>query len=333
VCFFFPDNEARGYDEDGKVLDIGYNAGVTAVNLDDWKKFFELLAQGGPRAEFFKSRVSEDDWKTITGAAAGYGPLADAERAARDAHKPPSDAYFAMITKIRGLEKEPNKTNELAAAQKELTTLASTARALESRVNEASDAVKSHLAATRRIVEALIAKWIDDPNFTFTDRRDLERVYKAADRAAREAFDQGRDLLISNGLTKSGKGFDFSFTPVRAKPGPLEERLTPFEHSLVERLNAAAISLLLLRGCATSSFTENYVDGAIGAKKDWRDVYHYDASRNISGWTRYTPGGEPAEFNAAGELVEKGKASPVRYEPKPDLNNRYRMRLVWSAQK
>jgi hypothetical protein len=332
VCYFFPDNEARGYDADRRLLDIGYAAGETRVTIDNWKKFFELIGEESPRAEFLRSRMSAEEWKTMLTAGAGYSPVAEAEHAAREAQRPVREAYYALIAKMNEMEqKSPQKTNEIAEGRRALNNLGAEDRAAENRVNDAVSAVKTYLAPTSRIVETAISNWVTNPNFTFTDRRDLERLFKAADRSVRDAIEQGKELLTSNGLMKESKGLDFSFTPLRAKAGPLEERLTPYERCLVERLNAAVVGLLVLRGCATSSFTENYVDGLINARKTWRDVYHYDATGKISGWTRYTPGGAPAEFNALGEVPEKGKTKRARYESKPDPSNKFRARLDWSV--
>jgi hypothetical protein len=63
----------------------------------------------------------------------------------------------------------------------------------------------------------------------------------------------------------------------------------------------------------------NYVDPLIDATKRWRDEYHYNASGELTGWTRWR--GESSEqFTAEGLLVTKvdaegrpTEARPVRY--------------------
>ncbi|MCY3023383.1 MAG: hypothetical protein NTW87_30760 [Planctomycetota bacterium] len=51
VTFFFLDHEARAYDEQGRVLEIGYKTGETYLSVNDWNAFFALLkadAASGP---------------------------------------------------------------------------------------------------------------------------------------------------------------------------------------------------------------------------------------------------------------------------------------------
>ena len=64
----------------------------------------------------------------------------------------------------------------------------------------------------------------------------------------------------------------------------------------------------------------NYVDGRLTAPKSWRDVYHYDADGNCTGWTRYD-GRKAADFTPEGHLVLERdaqgrcvRAQSMRYE-------------------
>ena len=47
----------------------------------------------------------------------------------------------------------------------------------------------------------------------------------------------------------------------------------------------------------------NYVDPQISHRKDWRDLYAYDADGRPTGWTRLREGGEPVAYTADGERI------------------------------
>lgn len=59
---------------------------------------------------------------------------------------------------------------------------------------------------------------------------------------------------------------------------------------------------LLVRDYNHEAKKNNYVDPVIGASRDWRDEFHYDASGQFTGWTR-TRSDRVEEFDAAGQKV------------------------------
>src|SRR5437879_5623122 len=71
---------------------------------------------------------------------------------------------------------------------------------------------------------------------------------------------------------------------------------------------------------AQVSYQPNFVDQRLTAPKLWRDLYHYDAKDQFTGWTRYYPDRAAEDFNHEGLLVvEKddlgrcNKARTIRY--------------------
>ena len=54
-----------------------------------------------------------------------------------------------------------------------------------------------------------------------------------------------------------------------------------------------------------ASAAENYVDPQISLRKDWRDLYSYDADGRVSGWTRLREGQDPVAYTASGERIAK----------------------------
>ena len=58
---------------------------------------------------------------------------------------------------------------------------------------------------------------------------------------------------------------------------------------------------------------DNYVDPLISRRKDWRDLYAYNANGDLVGWTRIRDGREPTAYTPKGERVVRldGKGNPV----------------------
>jgi hypothetical protein len=59
----------------------------------------------------------------------------------------------------------------------------------------------------------------------------------------------------------------------------------------------------------------NYVDPMVDTPKDWLDVYHYDGTGRLTGWTR-TLNGEKQDFTAEGKLIVARDASGTPTETK-----------------
>ena len=43
ITSFSLDNEARTYDEEERILEIGYGMGKTVIEITDWNAFFKLI--------------------------------------------------------------------------------------------------------------------------------------------------------------------------------------------------------------------------------------------------------------------------------------------------
>jgi hypothetical protein len=50
---------------------------------------------------------------------------------------------------------------------------------------------------------------------------------------------------------------------------------------------------------------ENYVDPQISLRKDWRDLYSYNANGSVSGWTRLRKDQDPVAYTADGDRIVK----------------------------
>ena len=119
-------------------------------------------------------------------------------------------------------------------------------------------------------------------------------------------------------------------TPLRKAADTDPAALTRFEKDLLQRFHGEWLGQFVYRNVAGFPFRAYYVDPNISPRKSWRDVYHYNAQENCTGWTRYDDD-RAAEFTADGKLVlekdaagKPSKTQAVRYEqeqPKFDPAN------------
>ena len=114
-------------------------------------------------------------------------------------------------------------------------------------------------------------------------------------------------------------------------------RLTVYERNRLAWLNIAALSCLLHPAKLTLRRTTNFVHPLLSTPKPWRDVYHYDARGNLTGWTRHQSG-QRHPFTPAGRLIEKrdpaGRPVVVRevhYTIERDPKRRLPRELTWKA--
>ncbi len=99
-------------------------------------------------------------------------------------------------------------------------------------------------------------------------------------------------------------------TVVSAHP---REKLSACDRHCISQLNMIVLSHVLLPGVLERSPKPLFVDRRLGSRKTWRDVFHYDAKGERTGWTRHGDG-HVHRFNAAGLLLDdKDHAQPVNY--------------------
>lgn len=298
VCFYFLESEARGYAADGELIDVGYPAGEVKVSVADWRRLFQVVGAAEAGAKFLKAGLSQDEWNSLVAPAAEYEELRrkqdEAAEEERIANKP-----------LEGISKQDAEARKRAAGL---------------RATAARKALADHLAPAQEILLRFVKSRRDDAEFLAKERKALDELYASATNAGRGEFDSARATLSAYGLFARGKGFDLALTPAR------RGRLTPFERSVLERLNAAAIKAFVLPGALRVDFKENYVAPNLAARKAWRDVYRYDSEGKMSGWTRYEPGKPVTEFLADGSLAQGGK---VRYEIKPDPTPGRPLSIQW----
>jgi len=344
VTFFYIDSEARTYDENGRLLEIGYDAGTPVFSVSDWPALFRMLGTGSKSrlARLLKKRFSGDELAVLRGAADEYAKRHAVVTAAEEKYKSAASALKAADAVLKQASKdraEAQKTAKqtptdranvaLAEAEKALSAAKDKREAADDKARAARRARDSARRAERNVLAAkrsggqlsvndivlrALRAWAENREFIAQNREAVETAYKAADAKARAAFDTERNRLVKLGIIKDGERCSVELRAITNGP-------TRYQQAMLERLHAVALTRLLYPGLVAVSYKVNYVDIRIAFPKAWRDVYHYDAAGNCTGWTRYD-GERTREFNADGLLVlEKDaqgrciKARTVTYRP------------------
>ena len=310
LTFLTLDSEARTYASDGRIVDIGYNAGTASISVADWASLLRMLKSGGAGwpERLLRGLFSEEELSAIgeitdefmkadavaVAAKTKYDEAVAAQKAAPEAEK---DKAKAAADAARKASDDARKVGE-RILEKKLSKLDITAAAL---------------------IQNALDKLIADINFSSVNAAALEQLLRSADKKEQAGIDSIRKSLAGFGVLRQSAG-GFEFNPVREGTSPLSERLTRFEKGSIARLNAALLARVVFPRILRDNWRENYVDTRLYSTQDWRDVYRYAPDGAPLGWTRYLKDGVE-EFTAEGLLiVEKDargrcvKARPVRYE-------------------
>jgi len=344
VTFFYIDSEARSYDANHRLLEIGYGVGTSVLGVSDWPALFKTLEPGTKSrpAQLLKKQFNADELAALRSAAGQYAKLHAAVPAAEEKYKAGADVLKAADVAMKQADKERTQAQKaaketptdqtkaaLAEAEKALAAAKDKRKAADGKARAARRARDSARRAERDIlakkrpgpqlsvndiVQRALCAWIGNPKFIAQNREGIEIAYKAANVKAKAAFDNGRTRLIKLGIIKAGGGRSVELRAITNGP-------TRCQKAMLERFHASVISGLLCPGLVAGSYKVNHVDPRIAAPKAWRDVYHYHAGRNRTGWTRYD-GERAIEFSRDGLLVlEKDaqgrciKARTVSYQP------------------
>jgi len=334
VTFYSMDNEARTYDDKGRVLEIGYGMGETRLTVTDWPAFVDVLVkeEAGPsyfslsketRGRFAdavpKLKMLQSEWKRARGALDLYQAEMNkvAERLAK--------AQQFLVTAEQALKKNPGEdaqetVKKAQAAKDKLLG--------EKKVDELvhGDLYKKSAAAEKDIHDFL------------NQTGPAKSLRVIADDLLRDKV-QDLDLLprfwkenvwaptyyrgILNNLNLMGILANGTKSPLVFKL--LQPGGTAYEKMLIQRANAALLTEGILPKILKAEIVNNFVDQRLATPRFWRDVYHYDDKGNYGGWTRY--GAEKTlEFNADGLLIlakdDRGrcsKAATVRYVRDPRI--------------
>jgi len=348
VTFLFADDEARTYDENGRVLEVGYGMGEPEIAISNWPALFELFKPeaDSPGAQLLKKAMKAEEIAATLKAAEEYPKAKAALDAAEAKEKPFQDGRGKAEAEAKAADKKKAEAQaahdktpgaetkaaldkaqaDLAAAQEVLKRAQAEADVARKTTGDARKAFEEVLARKRDGTRAPVKNLVLDvlrgmassPLFCAENAKAVGACLKDDGRKA--ALVQARKRLAAWGLLKDPAGDRFELQPIRTGAAPVAERLTVYERALVAQFNGDLVSRVLYPGAVNCSWKRHYVDPHISVAKLWRDVYRYDAQGNSLGWTR-CDAERAVEFNADGLLVlEKDgrgrctKARSVRYE-------------------
>jgi hypothetical protein len=349
VTFYSLDNEARTYDKDGKLIEIeiGYGAGEARLTVSDWKALFAALeAEPEGWALKFLFQAFKPEERTAIGKVAeeyrtAFAKLTAAKQPAAARDKARNDMRLAD-EKLKVLQKAhtDKPTEETAAALKAAkearATLEATRQAAEEAATKAQkdvdvatrelDAILTQKkpgldAPVKELMEKTFAGFRDDASFYLSNRAAVEELLSKSDAGKLAAYTAMRKRHIAWGIMKDQSDAIHS---IRTGDAPLAQRLTSFEKDLLRRFQAEFLAQHMYPKFLTVSFTPNFVDQRLAARKDWRDIFDYDDAGKMIGWTRITPTSS-TKYSADGRIVleKDDRGRPTRamvaiYEYGPD---------------
>jgi hypothetical protein len=355
VTWFFLDHEARTYDADGRLLEIGYGVGDAELTVTDWNALFALLREKeGLPCRLLRQRFRAEELETITQVAAEYRAATKQVTALQERSKHAAAARQLALSALKSAEEQRSAAQRLHDDKPTESTATALKQAIEQRAAaeedrkraeaialEAQRAVEgAQRAATdlliqkrpglslpvREMIEGALAAIRDQPGFYLEQREAIEELARLADAPRRAQVTAARQRLIGLGILHQEEGGRLTLRSIRAGDGPVAGRLTRFERTMLQRLHAEVLAAVIYPRMVSHTYKVNLVDQRISTPKFWRDIFQYDGKGTRTGWIRRDAEGAK-EFTADGGLVvEKdalgrpSKARVVRYEFDPPLD-------------
>jgi hypothetical protein len=162
----------------------------------------------------------------------------------------------------------------------------------------------------------------------FTFQKDIHTLAgNSADAKKKEAFIKARQEGVKAGVLKiNGESFDPC--SIHSAELPLEKRLTRYEKNRIYALNTAVMTNILFPGFLRRSESVNYTDFRLGTPRNWREIFTYNETKDMTGWIRLI-GEKKTEFDAQGQMIiekdDEGKPVKVKQvEYKLEFKNKRR---------
>lgn len=305
VTWFCFDNEARTYDAQGHVTEIGYGFGETTFNVTDWPGLLELIADG---SRLFAQDFPEDTRAALKRAAQDYRTEQAALTGAQQKRKERESARN-KINEVLKLAEAPKSTDAPVAAIREAKKKLESDFQFAERAQRAAESVLNDVIAQKREGFPLPLQALMDAALT--------RLKQKSTLAEELKSHAGDDKNFANALASTRK--------LLGNLGIPKEPVTIYEKAMFERANGSLLAAALPK-LINIQFRVNFVDPQLTAPKRWRDVYHYDAKGNLTGWTRFDEISGASEFTWDGfRVLEKDalgrctKAQAVKYVREVDM--------------
>ncbi len=276
VTSFSLANELRTYDEQNRLVEIGYGRGEPTLAVRDWEVLLESLLAPTPvaAAELVRSTWSAEQLAALRGL---QQRLKLAQEHLRQTERELAEALQAAKA---GGSPEDRAARDLARRQAE----ANHNDALKAR--QAALQTPKDQPAMAELITQRLTSLTESPTFWIEHHAKLSSTEKPVDPAAAWGS-VVRDERGQWRLAPSGAG------------------LTRCQRMLLTRLNQELLAAALPG--IKSQFALELVDPALTLPKFWRDVYRYAPDGTLLGWSRYSAAATQ-EFNAHGLLVQRRDA-------------------------
>jgi hypothetical protein len=302
ITFHTLDREARTYDKDGNILELAHGMGETELRVKDWEKLFSSLI-GQENAARRWLHITEKEKAVLEDIAKQHQEL-------RNVIVQKQEKVAEWEKKLKETGKNPELQKSLDAARQEVTKA-------QKAVNDFLDRKAEELAdSPRRLVESRLVKLAQDPLFVQKHHDWLKEHRTKLNEPRIKAQWQ---KLVRWGIASP----DETLAPLQPGKTLADARWTKFELAQLEAFHAWLLAEFAFPAMLQNSYQVNFVDQRLSAPREWRDIYHYDAKKQCTGWTRYAADGRQ-EFNYEGLLViEKdargrcAKGRIVRYVQDP----------------
>ena len=296
-------NEARTYDNSGRIVEIGYNIGDTHIGYADITK--------RPDRRILSSRYAIKDWQALFRTVLNEDPARLGPRLLRSvldkAHYQAIASCAAEITecfyRIENCEEEDPALKKTAISQAKLDAYASLMKKV---VNDD--------VSVKELLENALNTLKNDVTLFIDNQMEINKLVEEVDnKKGRSQFFTLCQKLTKLGILRNNGRDIFRIESVRRGTSSIEERLTEFERNQLEWLNLRIMKSFLYPQFMNKIFRINATDVRLSTPKSWlRDVYHYDQKNRLTGWSRYDKNGI-TEYNANGHLA-KGKTISYKVE-------------------
>lgn len=329
------DDESRVYDPAGHLIEVDYAARTTDLRVTDWPGLLRQIAEPtepGPR--LLHDQISAQQRQELAAIADEYILKKNAFEQARKTYDQAQKAHNDARAAARKLQQDTSEGDRREA----LDAARATEAAASEQRNQATAARDNAQTACQRLlnepraslggsVEAtitpLLKAMLEHPTLVLDLSETIDVLMQDPARKTDAAnVRSARDRLLEIGLINPEP--PIHLVSIRAGEAPIQQRLTPYEQSQIQRLNSVILNSLLFKDLVDVRFVPNYVDPMIATHRTWRDAYHYTVQGELAGWTRYPDRGPIQRFTPDGARVlttdRQGRpvtAREVRYELAP----------------
>jgi hypothetical protein len=335
LTFYSLDSENRTHDERGRILEIAYGAGMVHHILTDHAALLDRLSKE-EAGRWLK--ITDSERAALARAAREIGPREEAARSAREKRQESDRARLAAAAEVKKAEEALQKAKKeekevpqaeatLAAARQKLKQREDDFRSADQHSTNCANELKRFLdgkwdgldGSLRGFLEGRLATVSADPGWWNDHIPALEPIYNKADPARKRTVDAARGRLIDDGFAEKADGLRLRFHPLRGGAGPLTDR----ERTLLSHFQSIVLAELIFPGLVRVEFRPNFVDQRLSVAKNWRDVYRYEETGALAGWTRHEES-KTTEFTPEGWRVlkkdDRGRviqAHTVEYRQEP----------------